>query len=291
MATKVSNKEITSTWQRPWNIKKFDDLYNRDERFFSILIKGFLSWMNRHVVLYDESINHFIFNTGSSYLYIESDGYQFSMNETSGEDQMYMKMPRCVISIDDINVPTEELTSPYVRGVYERRDGNEIKGYNAQMRRLPIELSLTGNYILSTFNEALILVQEIIDRLAFQQYFNIVYLGQVIQCSIEIDSNYKIEFNKIDMLSTDTNQKSITLNFKLCSNYPMIDVGTECENKDVITTFVTNVDIYNERISKEKDIVTTELADFGRATREGMIIDYFRSEKNPKELKTNVEEN
>lgn len=291
MATKVSNKKITSTWERPWNTKKFDDLYNRDERFFSILLKGFLSWMNRNIVLYDESINHFIFNTGSSYLYIESDGYQFSMNETSGEDQMYMKMPRCIITLDDINVPTEELTSPYVRGVYERRDGNMIKGYNAQMRRLPIEMTLSGTYVLSTFNEALILVQELIDRLTFQQYFNIVYLGQVIQCSIEIDSNYKIEFNKIDMISTDTNQKSITLNFKLCSNYPTIDVGTECENKDVITTFVTNVDIYNERISKEKDIVTTELNDFGRATREGMIIDYFRSEKNPKELKTNVEEN
>ncbi len=88
------------------------------------------------------------------------------MNETSGEDYMYMKMPRCVIEIGDINIPTEELSAPFVRGQYERRDGNEIKGYNAQMRRLPVEISLAAKYVLSNFNESIILVQELIDKVA-----------------------------------------------------------------------------------------------------------------------------
>lgn len=244
MAKKVVN-ENKSTWIRPWNIEKFDDLYNRDERYFSILIRGALAWLSNNIVLYNKGIRHFIFNTGSSYLYVESNGYQFSMNETSGEDAIYMKMPRCVIEIGDIAVPTEELSSPYVRGQYERRDGNMIKGYNAQIRRMPIELTLTAKYVLSNFNESLVLVQELIDRLAFQQYFNITYLGQVINCSLEIDNNYQIEFNKVDMESTDTNQKNINITYKLCSNYPCIDERTEIENNHVIAKFEYDTKVIN----------------------------------------------
>lgn len=255
MAKTITNN-TSSTWIRPWNIEKFDDLYNRDERYFSLLIRGALAWLSDNILLYNKGIRHFIFNTGSSYLYVESNGYQFSMKETTGEDAIYMKMPRCVIEIGDISIPTEELSSPYVRGQYERREGNEIKGYNAQIRRMPIELTLTAKYVLSNFNESLILVQELIDRLAFQQYFNIVYLGQIVNCSLEIDNNYQIEFNKIDMESTDANQKNINITYKLCSNYPCIDERTEIDNSHVIAQFgydtkiISGVDISKYKIPK-----------------------------------------
>ena len=261
MAMKVyENKK--STWKRPWNIEKFDDLYNRDERFFAIVLKGALAWLNSNIVMYDKPINHFIFNTGSSYLYVESNGYEFSMNETTGEDQMYMKMPRCVIELGDIDLPTEELTSPYVRGVYERRDGNTIKGYNAQMRRLPVEISVTAKYVLSNFNESIILIQEIIDKVAWQQYFAITYLGQVIDCSIEADSSYRIEFSKIDMTSTDTNQKNIEIVYKICTNYPCIDERTEDEVSNVIRKFVTEIDIHKTANPEIDTRETKEIEEF-----------------------------
>lgn len=238
-------------WLRPWNIEKFDNLYDRDERFFALLIKGALSWLTTNIILYNKPIKHFIYNTGSSYMYIETDGYKYSMNETSGEDQMYMKMPRCVVEMADIQLPTEELSSLFARGVYERRSGNDIKGYNAQMRRLPIELTLNAHYVLSNFNESIILLQELIDRICWQQYFNIVYLGQIVNCSLEIDSNFQIQFNKIDMESKETNQKTIDIVFKVCTNYPCINESTEIENEHIIAKFihetkiVTNNDINN----------------------------------------------
>ena len=243
MSKKVYQK-TTSNWLRPWNLEKFDNLYDRDERYFAVLLKGALSWLTDNIVLYNKPVNHYIYTTGSSYLYVESNGYTFSMNETSGEDYIYMKMPRCVLEIGDINIPTEELSAPFVRGQYERRDGNEIKGYNAQMRRLPIEISLSAKYVLSNFNESIILVQELIDKVSWQQYFNIVYLGQIIQCSLEIDNNYQIQLNKVDMTATDTNQKTIEIQFKLCSNYPSIDERTEVENSKIIGQIVTNTNVF-----------------------------------------------
>lgn len=240
---KVFNRE-REQWIRPWNQEKFDDLYNRDERFFAIVIKGFLSWLNRNIVLYNKSVNHFIFNTGSSYLYIESNGYEYNVSETTGEDTMYMKLPRCLVEISDINIPMEELSAPFSRGNYERRSGNQLCGFNAEMRRLPIEITINMKYYLSNFNETVVLLQELIDKLVFQRYFNITYLGKVLQCSIEFPANYNPEINKIDMSSPDPNQRNITLDVKICTNYPLIDVRTEIPTDKVISQFGHEIDLY-----------------------------------------------
>ena len=239
----VFNRE-REAWVRPWNQEKFDDLYNRDERFFAIVIKGLLSWLNRNIVLYNKSINHFIFNTGSSYLYMESNGYEYNVSETTGEDTIYMTLPRCLVEISDINIPMEELSAPFSRGNYERRNGNQLCGYNAEMRRLPVEITINMKYFLSNFNETIILLQELMDKLVFQRYFNITYLGKTVQCSIEFPANYNPEINKIDMTSPEPNQRNLTLDVKVCTNYPLIDVRTEIPTDKVISEFGHEVDLY-----------------------------------------------
>lgn len=233
----VTNK-IETKWLRPWNITKFNDLYNRDERFFSILIKGVISYLNSHIILYDKGINHFIFNTGSSYMYVESNGYEFSWNETSGEDTMYMEMPRCVINISNISVPQEELSQSFARGNYERKDGDIIRGYNAEIKRIPIEMHLDLHYVLSNFNESIVLLQELFDKLIFQQYFNISYLGRVIKCSIEFPAEAGIEINKIDMASAEVNQRNINISLVICTNYPLINEHTEIDTRKIISKFM-----------------------------------------------------
>lgn len=238
-------QEKIDTWIRPWDVEKTDNLYERDERFFAILIKGVLAFLNKNIILNGKSIPHFIFNTGSSYMYVEQNGYEFSMCETTGEDQMYMKMPRCIVNLGDISFPQEELSNPYVRGIYERTSSKtgKIQTFSAELRRLPIELSISLQYVLSTTNEALILTQEYIDKIIFQRYFNIAYLGQKINCSIEFPQNLKIEFNKIDMASPDLKQKTISIDLKVCTNYPIMDKETEHDGSKTITQFGYNTEI------------------------------------------------
>lgn len=245
-------------WIRPWNIEKFNDLYNRDDRFFSVLVKGALGWLTRNIILYDKPIKHFIFNTGSSYMYVESNGYEFSWNETSGEDWMYMEMPRCVVEINDIRFPKEELTNPYSWGSYERLDDNLIKGFNAEIRRIPIEMSISLKYVLSNFNESMILTQELLDKILFQQYFNIVYLGQTIKCSIEFPDSTKVEINKIDMSSAETNQKNINLDLTICANYPQINERTETPNHLIMSKFEYYTKIHGENSNIDSNDFTEE---------------------------------
>ena len=233
----VFNRE-NDKWVRPWEIEKFDNLSIRDERFFSILIKGCLGWLTRHITMYNKSIKHFILSTGSSYMYVEANGYYNSWVETSGEDWMYMECPRCIVNLQEISIPTEELTNPFIRGNYERySEDGQVKGYNAEMRRLPIEMTLNLQYVLNNFNESIILIQELFDKLVFQRYFKITYLGQLIQCSIEFPNGANLPQKKIDLSSTDDSHRTIEISIKLNSTYPIINTDTEIPASLVIGGF------------------------------------------------------
>ena len=232
-------------WKHPWQLEKFDNIYNKDERFFSILVKGLIAWFNKNVVLYNKPINHFIFSTGSSYMYVEANGYEFILSETSGTDWIYMEMPRCIIEISDISFNTESLTNCFSRGEYERYDDetNSISGYNAEIMRVPIEMNLQFKYVLSNFNETIVLLQEIIDKFIYQKFFTIIYLGQKIRCGIEFPTSEQLELNKIDMSSNETNQKILQFDIKLTSNYPAINERTEVSNANVIDSTKFDVNL------------------------------------------------
>lgn len=232
-------------WKHPWQLEKFDNIYNKDERFFSILVKGLIAWFNKNIVLYNKPIKHFIFSTGSSYMYVEANGYEFILSETSGGDWIYMEMPRCIIEISDISFNTEGLTNCFSRGEYERYDDetNSISGYNAEIMRVPIEMNLQFKYVLSNFNESIVLLQEIIDKFIYQKFFTIIYLGQNIRCGIEFPTSENPDLNKIDMSSNETNQKVLQFDIKLTSNYPAINERTEVSNVNVIDSTKFDVNL------------------------------------------------
>ena len=240
LLSNVSNNTVNrknKKWLRPWNVKQFNDLYNRDDRFFSVLIKGAIGFLNSHIKMYDKPINHFIFNTGSSYMFVESNGYEFSWNETSGEDSMYMELPRCVVELGNISIPQEELSQSFARGNYERKDEDTIKGYNAEIKRLPIEMNLSLHYTFSNFNESIVVLQELFDELVFQRYFSIAYLGKIVRCSIEFPNSTQLEIGKIDFSAAEIVQRNINLDVVICTNYPLINQKTEISSNQVISKF------------------------------------------------------
>lgn len=231
------NKEV-DTWIRPWDEEK-PNTTNKDERYFSLLTKGVLEWLTTNIKMYGKPIKHFILNTGSAYLYLEKNGYEYTWCETTGEDNLYLEVPRCIVSMGAISIPMEELSNPHVRGVYERKStaektNGQILAYNAEVRRLPIEITYNLKYVFSTFNESIIFVQEILEKILFQQYFRFVYLGQILDGSIEFTADTQIEVNKIDFTSNDVNQKTIEFDIKVCSNLPLIDSKTEALCANVI---------------------------------------------------------
>ena len=105
-------------------------------------------------------------------------------------------------------------------------------------------MSMSLNYVLSNFNESIVLLEELIAKLSFQRYFKIVYLGQLIECSIEFPTSHSITINKLDMTSTETNQKNITIQINICSSYPIINELSEISNGSVIGKMSSNIEAY-----------------------------------------------
>lgn len=242
----IYNKDEDKKWIRPWDGKP-DGIYDRDDRFFSIITKGAIAYLTNNIVLYGKPVRHFIFNTGSSYMYVETNGYNYSVNEVTDQDQIYMERPRCIIETGSVNIDTAELTQPHIRGVYERYDDGQIRGFNAEIRYIPIQMQFNLHYVLSTYNESIVLMQELIDKLCFQKYFAVTYLGQVVKCSIEFPTDMQIELNKIDMSSAEPNNKTIDITLNICTSYPSIDEQTEQPNNAVISKFKTIMNVYDEK--------------------------------------------
>jgi hypothetical protein len=97
------------------------------------------------------------------------------------------------------------------------------------------------NYVFSNFNEAIIFVQELFEKIVFQKYFNIVYLGQTIQCSIEIEGNTQIQVNELDLSSAEPNRRTMEFNIKVCTNLPIIyKVSESSANLVINSTFTSN---------------------------------------------------
>ena len=97
------------------------------------------------------------------------------------------------------------------------------------------------------------LAQEFIDKLLFQKYFYIVYLGNKIPCSLEFPQNFKIDMNKLDMSSSDPNNKIINIQLNLCTEYPAFDEQTEIENSNVIGAFDMEVNLFNDEVKNTTD--------------------------------------
>ena len=150
-----------------------------------------------------------------------------------------------ICELSNINIPINDLTNPFVRGIYERKSSidNQYKGYNAQIRRLPLEITLTLHYVLSNFNESIILIQEIIDKLVFHQYYIVNYLGQKIYCSIEFPIDTSINLNKIDFTSTEQIQKNVDISIKINTYYPIINTLTEIQNDRIIKSEEYNINV------------------------------------------------
>lgn len=236
-------------WIHPWDKGHADNIYNRDDRFFSLLVKAALAWLTNTISLYGKPVKHFVLNTGSSYMYVETNGYGYCANEVSGEDAIYLERPRCIVTMNSIQIPSEELTQNGIRASYERLADGKIQGFNAEIKRIPVNMQLDLHYVLSTFNEELTLAQEIIDKLLFQRYFSFIYLGQVIEASVSFPDNIDIKVGQIDMTSSDTNRNNIDISVNIETNYPRINEASESPNSSVMRTIKNEI-----KLTKSGDI-------------------------------------
>lgn len=227
---------------------------NNHESFFSILIKGLIVSLNSLIKSANKSIPHFILHTGDEQMYLENKGQDASIEPTqiSNEDYIYNTIPRCIITPGGIDIISDQITNPYIRGNFQIDLDDNIYTISAEFRRMPIKLTVDLKYYLNTYTELLNIIQELITNCTFIRNFNIVYLGQNIICSYKLPENFSGEhLMEIDETLTDTRYKTLNLSLEVETNMPVFSNGSTMSTDKYIKHYQYNIHMGDQKITKE----------------------------------------
>lgn len=239
---------------------------NNKELFFSALIKGFLYDIRRKISLRGIPVPHFILNTGDDTMYLEVKDHDMSIEpgQVSNEDYVYNQVPRCIVTIGGVTIERDDMTSNTARGMLVYDSGNELTTFNAEFRRIPINLSVTCKYYVDSYTDALALMQMLISKLNFNNLFYIQYMGQSLPVSYMFPEGEDVEMNtEIDGLYQDNKARTITLDLEIESCYPLYKPETVGEADLMIMDTVHRLqepgDGIQIRTSLEKDDERNEI--------------------------------
>jgi hypothetical protein len=224
---------------------------NVQEIFLSTVIKGLLYNLNNDIKIRNISVPHFILHTGDDRMWIETKGYDASIEplNISNEEAVYSIIPKCIVTPSAINLDSGQLTSPYSLGSLQYTTDDGIYTLSGEFRRMPIKLSVDLKYYTDSYTDMLELIQYIISNIAFIRTYDIMYMGQKIKCSYKIpDSFDEAHSMEIDGAMSDNRSHSLSLSIELETNMPIFNNKTIMENK-VVAKNVANINTTTNKLS------------------------------------------
>lgn len=217
---------------------------NNQEMFFSSVIKGLMLRLNKDISIREQKVPHIIINTGSDALYLERKGHDISIEPTqvSNEDYIYNIVPRCIVTPGGIDLLADQLTNPYSLGQFQYENEETVLSLTAEFRRLPVKLNVDLKYMTDSYRDLLELTQQILTKLSFIQTYNITYMGQLIQCSYRIPESFSGEYmTELDGFTTESKNKTLTINLELETNLPVISPKTIMPSDMYIKKYENNI--------------------------------------------------
>ena len=210
---------------------------NNQSLFFPIIIKGLLVKLNKQLKIRDSIIPHFIIHTGDDTMYLNVKGQDADVEplEISNEDYVYNSIPRCLVTVNGLNLETDQLTSPYVNGQLQYESDDSIYTFVGEFRRVPIKLTVNCKYYVDSWGDLMELTQHIITKLAFVQTYTVSYLGQAIRCSYTIPTSVDGEYTtELDGMTQDNKLRTTELQLEIETNIPVWEPRTIMSTEDRI---------------------------------------------------------
>lgn len=211
---------------------KSNNLPNIRFEFFQSAISALVENMTALFRSYNLQIPVYIFNTGDQ---IMTDEWK---------DATATEIPRLVLSLEDIAVSADNLTSPYQRGefVVTNTSGADEQ-WSAQLRRIPLKLNVSCTLTVSNVIE-MFKWQEVILLLMFKQ--NIVefqYYKKLNQGAYQLPDSISYEKNLEFGFDDTRRNRTISFTIEYDIQYPAFDFanGSLMRGNNVIKEFPSNV--------------------------------------------------
>lgn len=237
-------------------IRKGEIDINNQSLFLPIIIKGALVKLNEQICIRGEKIPHYIIHTGDDTMYLNVKGQDASIEplEISNEDYVYSSVPRCLVSVSGLNIETDQLTNPYVRGVMQFEGKDDLYTMSGEFRRVPIKLTVNCKYYVDTWGDMMELAQQIISKLAFVQTYTVSYLGQAIRCSYTIPTSIEGEYTtELDGTTQDNKLRTTELSLEIESNFPVWEPRTMVLTDEYIKEFAFGGNMTSKYASEDDE--------------------------------------
>ena len=213
---------------------------NNQSLFFPIVIKGLLLKLNEQLKIREGKVPHYIVHTGDDTMYLSVKGQNAAIEplEISNEDFVYASVPRCLVTMEGLNIETDQLTCPYTKGIMQYESDNSVYTMSGEFRRVPIKLTVNCKYYVDSWGDLLELTQQSISKLAFIQTYHVSYLGQSITCSYRIPTSVDGEYTtELDGTTQDNKLRTTELSLELETNFPVWEPRTMVMTDDYVSNF------------------------------------------------------
>ena len=214
---------------------------NNTDLFFGDVIKATISFLNNNIKLRDKRIPHYIMNTGDEIMYRELMGYEYSKTEVTDENFIYNEVPRCMVNVSEMQTVPDQLTQPYVRGVFDVEYDDNVYEFSAEIKRMPIHMTVSLKYYVDSFTDSLALSQYLITNLSYIRTFRFVYMGNEISASITFPDSHSVEKPETLQFDSESRYKTVGIDLQLDTNLPIFDVRTCVESSAIITKTDNNI--------------------------------------------------
>lgn len=195
--------------------------------FFQIAISALVDNITQLFARIGQNIPVYVFNTGDQ---VMTDEFM----ETTAQS-----IPRLVLSVEDLSIQSDNLTSPYQRGEFVVEENKEDIAYTSLVRRIPVKLSigcqLTVSNVLEMFKwQELILLSLFKQNVVRFQYYKKTNMGAY-NLPDDISAEKNLEFG------FDDNRRNRTIQFTIEYDlqYPAFDLSPNSlmKGSNVIETF------------------------------------------------------
>lgn len=206
---------------------------NVQSLFFPMLVKGLMINLRDNIFIRGNSVPHFILHMGDDRLFLEEKGYNFAVEpqQISNESGIHLITPRCIVTPNNIDLDSGQLTSPYSIGALQLdiKNGPDMGIYalRGEFRRIPVKMAVELKYTVDSYTDMMELVQYITANLAFIRTYEIVYMGQRIKCSYKIPDSFSDEHTmELDGAFQEGREHTLSMSLEIESCFPVFNNRT-----------------------------------------------------------------
>jgi len=223
--------------------------------FFEEGLEAFIQSFRKRIEFFSKDFPVYIINTGDEV-------YLNNWRTAAKTKDIYEQTPRIVLDILDLQVNTDQLSSPHERGSFVMNVAGRSKKYSARFRRIPVTVSVSAKLTCDNILEQFKYLDLIFSLFFKVNTFSFLHMGNRQEGYFEFDASSATTERNVT-LGQDTERRHRVINFTLqvglqYQSFDYYDSESLMSADNVINTFIHNTEdinagqVYTQQIPPEE---------------------------------------